>query len=148
MWRIKSNVGGLQWKLISWHAFDRWAAKAVPRRATTKCRPDTANSADATHRPSDGTELIASTGIHLKLRAARVLEISARRKQTDLDLYDDYYSSAADPLLPTASGQVGSYSGHHKCDNGVSICSTRIVPFNVPFSLKGQALGQMSLFVP
>ena len=46
------------------------------------------------------------------------------RLQTDLDLYDldDYYGAAADPLLTTASEQVGSYSGHHKCDNGVSIC--------------------------
>ena len=45
---------------------------------------------------------------------------ASRRRQTDLDLYDldDYYD---DPLL-TASEQVGSYSGHHKCDNGVSIC--------------------------
>ena len=48
------------------------------------------------------------------------------RQLNNLDLYEnyDYYGAISDdyPLTKAASDQLGSYDGHHKCDNGISIC--------------------------
>ena len=47
-------------------------------------------------------------------------------RQLNFDQYqnNDYYSAIdyGDDPLTAASDQLGSYSGHHKCDNGISIC--------------------------
>ena len=48
-------------------------------------------------------------------------------RQLNVDQYEsyDYYGvSSDDDPLTAASDQLGSYDGHHKCDNGVSICLT------------------------
>ena len=55
------------------------------------------------------------------------------RQLNNLDLYEnyDYYGAISDDypltkasgdLTKAASDQLGSYDGHHKCDNGISIC--------------------------
>ena len=53
----------------------------------------------------------------------RGTEDAAKSRQFDINY--DYYGAIDiddDPLTTAASDQLGSFDGHHKCDNGVSIC--------------------------
>ena len=47
-------------------------------------------------------------------------------RQLNFNQYESYdYSSVDDDdALTAASDQLGSFDGHHKCDNGISICLT------------------------
>ena len=54
-------------------------------------------------------------------------EAAARQyRQLNFDQYqnNDYFSAIddGDDPLTAASDLLGSYDGHHKCDNGISIC--------------------------